>query len=142
MSNDTAVQATITGNQSADQQAVFGVWLDTMCDGFTDNRNVIIYADNKEDAAVQAILGECYGYDEDEDEDDNIIDTNDVRNAVKNEERFTDSASETDISVVFIVPLTAFDMKMVLNGKEREFTAYYPIEENDFPEYVINHYYR
>ncbi|MGP5057595.1 hypothetical protein ACTXIV_02570 [Psychrobacter celer] len=142
MSDNAAVQGTITGTQLAVQPAVFGVWLETMCDGFADTKRVKIYADNEEDAAVNAILGECYGYDED-DEDGNQVEVNDVREAVKNEEAYTDPASLISIAVEYIVPLATFDMKMVANGQERTFKTHYPIEnsDNDLPAYVINHYY-
>ncbi|WP_339343576.1 hypothetical protein [uncultured Psychrobacter sp.] len=142
MSDNAAGQGTITGTQSVVQPAVFGVWLETMCDGFADTIRVIVYADNEEDAAVNAILGECYGYNEDEDE--SIVEVNDVREAVKNEEAYTDPASITDITVQYVVPLAMFDMKMVANGQERTFKTHYPIEnsDSDLPAYVINHYYQ
>ena len=142
MSDNAAGQATITGTQLGTQSAVFGVWLETMCDGFADTKRVKIYADNEEYAAVNAILGECYGYDED-DEDGNQVEVNDVREAVKNEEAYTDPASLTSIAVEYIVPLATFDMRMVVNDQERTFRTHYPIEnsDNDLPAYVINRYY-
>ena len=139
MSNDAAVQATITGTHSVAQSAMYGVWLKTMCDGFEDTKTLEIYAENEEDAAVRAILSECYIYNKDDDESGEV--ENEVRNAVRNDEIFTDPASVTDISVEYVVPLVTFDMKMVVSGQERTFKAHYPMEDGDLPEYVIRHYY-
>ena len=142
VSDHTESQATITGVKSDIQPLVFGVWMKTMCDGFEDKKRVKIYADSEEDAAVEAVLGECHGYDEDDEDEDSDVDVNDVREAVRNKERYTDPASITDITVEYVIPLAMFDMKMIVNGQERTFKTHYPIEESGLPKHVINHYYQ
>ncbi|WP_339343575.1 hypothetical protein [uncultured Psychrobacter sp.] len=143
MGSNAEIEPMVSGCKSEAQLSAYGVWLEaeTTADGIGDVVRVMVRADDADTAALYAIIGECYGYYE-EDLSSVWFDVEKVRKAVKSKEVFIDSESTNSFHIHYIVPMRAFDMKMVADGEEREFIAHYPIGGTDLPNHVVDYYYQ